>query len=143
MTVKKKRKKKKRTGGHYHTGTHVSPKAGECIYRSGWELNYMHHLDADPTVTSYQYESVIIAYIANIRSTKLRKYIPDFLVEYVDGRKVLVEIKPKKRLDNVKVQKKLAAAEQWCLEHGATLEVVTEDTLRSIGAFKKVLLGSS
>lgn len=133
--AKVKRKKRKRKG-HYKTGVHSSPKAGECKYRSGWELEYMQYLDAEASVTTYTYEQVIVAYISNVRSGKLRRYFPDFLVEYSDGRKVLVEIKPKKRLDQVKVQKKLTAARQWCEEHGATLEIVTEVELKALGLLK-------
>jgi len=124
---------KKKRKGHYKTGLHVSPKAGDCNYRSGWEKSYCEHLDADPTVKTYAYEGIVVAYINNIRSGKLRKYFPDFLVEYTDGRKILVEIKPKKRVDQLQVQKKLRAAEQWCLDHGATLEVVTEVELKLLG----------
>jgi hypothetical protein len=75
-------------------------------------------------------------YIANIRSGKLRKYFPDFLVEYVNGDRILVEIKPKKRLEQAKVQKKLVAAQQWCQEHAATLKVITEIELRELGLMK-------
>ena len=133
--AKIKRKKRKRKG-HYKTGTHTSPKAGDCNYRSGWELEYMQYLDANSDVISYTYEQVIVAYISNIRSGKLRKYFPDFLVEYSSGVKKLVEIKPKKRLDQVKVQKKLEAAKLWCEEHGAILEIVTEVELKALGLLK-------
>jgi hypothetical protein len=132
--IKKKRSRKRRR--HYKTGVHISPKGGECKYRSGWELEYMQYLDASDLVTSYQYEQVIVAYISNVRSGKLRKYWPDFLVEYADGKKCLVEIKPKRKLDNAIVKKKLAAATQWCSEHGVTLEIVTEVELKALGLLK-------
>lgn len=129
------RRRRKRKG-HYHTGTHESPKAGSCEYRSGWELLFMQHLDADPTVASYQYEGACILYLSNRKTGKMRKYYPDFLVEHVDGRKRLVEIKPSKRVDQARVQKKLVAAEAGCREHGVTLEVLTEVGLRSMGLLK-------
>ncbi len=132
MTAKKKKQRK----GHYHTGTHVSPKAGECSFRSGWELLYMQWLDAESTVKSYQYEGVIVPYINNVRSGKIRRYWPDFIVEYTDGRRIMVEIKPKKRLDQANVQKKLAAAGQYCLEHEMALEIVTECELVAMGLMK-------
>jgi len=130
---KKKRRERK---SHYITGTHISPKAGECAYRSGWERRYMEYLDENHDVKSYLYEGVIVMYINNVRSGKLCKYFPDFLVEYTDGRKILVEIKPAKRVNQLKVQKKLIAAKQWCDEHEATLEVVTEVELKKLGLFK-------
>jgi hypothetical protein len=131
---RKKRRKKKES--HYQTGTHVSPKGGECKYRSGWELQYMQYLDANPDIASYEYEKVVVGYISNVSSGRIRKYWPDFLIVYTDGRRVLVEIKPKKRLANRIVQKKHAAAEQWCQEHEATLEIVTEDELKVLGLLK-------
>lgn len=133
--VKKRRKKKRR--GHYHTGVHVSSKTGkECRFRSGWEASFMSYLDADPSVLTYQYEQVIIPYVSNVRTGKVRRYFPDFFVEYVDGTKKLIEIKPKKRLDQATVKKKLAAAQKWCSEHDVVLEVVTEDSLKLLGLLK-------
>ena len=96
----------------------------------------MIHLDNDEAVRSYLYEGVCIEYVSNKSSGRTRKYYPDFLVEYVDGRKHLVEIKPKRRTNQVNVQKKLAAAETWSQEHGVTLEVVTEIELRVMGLLK-------
>jgi hypothetical protein len=130
------RRKRRRRKGHYHIGIHSSPKAGDCEYRSGWELLFMQHLDADASVASYQYEGICIPYVSNTRSGKLRKYYPDFLVEHVDGRKRLVEIKPKKRMEQARIQKKLKAAEAWCLTHGVALEVITEVELKAMGLLK-------
>lgn len=96
----------------------------------------MQHMDDNDKVVSFQYEQVKIPYVSNVRTGKLRNYLPDFLVTYVDGSQHLVEIKPKKRLEQVKVAKKLKAAELWCREHGVTLEVVTEIELRAMGLLK-------
>jgi len=93
----------------------------------------MQWFDAEPTVTSYGYETVVIPYVSNARSGKQRKYYPDFLVEFTDGKRVLVEVKPSKRLPQARVQKKLAAARQWCSAHGVTLQVITELELRGMG----------
>ena len=128
---RKKRRRRKRKG-HYHRGNHVSPKAGECRYRSGWELKYMEWLDGNPDVVSYSYEKVVIDYTSNKRTGKQRKYYPDFLVEYSD-RKELVEIKPSKRLVQARVKKKLEAATAWCLAHGVLLKVMTEHGLKELG----------
>jgi len=130
------RKKRRKRKGHYHTGVHVSVKGGECKYRSGWELKYMEHMDSDDKVLRFEYEQVKIPYISNVRTGKIRHYYPDFLVTYVDGTQKLVEIKPKKRLDQAKVTKKLKAAEVWCREHGVTLAVLTEIELRLLGLLK-------
>lgn len=129
----KKRKRKKR----YHTGIHVSPKTGqECHYRSGWELAYMQYLDTNVDVVGYRYEDVSIPYVSNIRSGKLRKYWPDFLIQRTDGQQILVEIKPSRKLDQDRVQKKLKAAALWCKAHGVTLVVLTEKELKLLGLLK-------
>ncbi len=96
----------------------------------------MQHLDADPTVTSYEYEGLCIQYVSNLKSKRLRKYYPDFLINYVDGTRRLIEIKPKKRVTQARVQKKLAAAQVWCQEHHVALEVITEVELRVLGLLK-------
>jgi hypothetical protein len=96
----------------------------------------MQHLDADDSVKSYLYEGIVVGYVSNVRSGRIRKYWPDFFIEYIDGKKVIVEIKPKKRLDHAAVKKKLAAARQWCIEHGVALEIVTEVELKALGLLK-------
>ena len=131
--AKRRRRKKK----HYHTGIHVSPKTGqECHYRSGWELAYMQWLDADVGTLGYRYEDVVIPYVSNLKSGRIRKYWPDFLVQKTDGEQLLVEIKPKRKLDQGGVQKKLKAAALWCQAHGVTLVVLTEKELKQLGLLK-------
>lgn len=131
MAVKKRRRKRKK---RYHIGTYISSKTGqECKYRSGWELSYLRFLDSHAEVKSFVYEGVKIPYISNVRTGKVRHYYPDFYVEFKDGSKQLVEIKPKKRVPQVAIQKKLKAAEVWCLEHGVRLVVLTEVELSSMG----------
>ena len=71
-------KKRKRRRG-YHRGTYVSPVAGECKYRSGWEEKYMNYLDSNADVVSWSYENLVIQYVSNKSTGKLRKYYPDFL----------------------------------------------------------------
>lgn len=93
----------------------------------------MKYLDDNEDVFTWSYESVAIPYVSNLKTGKLRKYFPDFLVEFKNGSKQLVEIKPKKRVLQVKVQKKLKAAETWCREHGIALVVLTEHELRDMG----------
>lgn len=133
--LKKPRKKKRR--GHYHRGVHVSPKCDhECHYRSGWELSYLQYLDTDPTVKAYHYEKLKIPYVANVRSGRTRNYIPDVFIEYVDGSFALVEIKPKRKLTQPTVVKKLKAAQAWVDALGVTLVIITEVELKLLGLLK-------
>lgn len=114
MATKKKARKKKRKG-HYHTGTYISPKCPTPIeYRSGWEKTVCEYLDNDPKVIKYVYEGLIITYTSNLKSKKVRKYIPDFVVYYADGTVKMVEVKRQSMVLNARVQKKAAAAKIWC-----------------------------
>ncbi len=111
--VPKIRRRKKK--GHYHTGVHKSPKCKESIcYRSGWERTICYYLDNLNTVDEYWYESVKIPYIANARSSKVRYYLPDFVVKFTDGSMKMVEVKRENQLSNLKVRKKADAARDWC-----------------------------
>ena len=131
MPTKKKRKRKRK--GHYIRGSYTSPLAGECKYRSGWELKVMVHLDADPNVETWSYEKTVIEYVSNVRTKKIRKYYPDFLVKYKDGRVELLEVKPKRKLEQLTVRKKAEAAREWCKVNGLTYKILTEVELKELG----------
>jgi hypothetical protein len=128
-------KRKRRKRSRYHRGSHQSPKLtnGPAKYRSGWELAYMLWLDAEPTVVSYAYEALKIPYVSNVRTGKTRNYLPDLLVNYVDGTQRLVEIKQARKVMQANVQKKTKAAQIWCGAHGVTLHILTEHELKSLG----------
>ena len=127
------KKKKRRRKGHYQRGSHISPMAGECKFRSGWEQKYCVYLDSHPDVLTWSYEKTVIEYISNKRTGKVRKYYPDFYIEFKDGSKKVVEIKPKRKLQQATVLKKATAARQWCMTHGATYELLTEIELKELG----------
>ena len=129
----KKTKKRRKKKGRYQRGVYISPVAGECKYRSGWELKYMQYLDSNSNVRSWSYEKLIIEYISNKSSGKIRKYYPDFLVEMQDSTKLVVEIKQKRKLDSLIVKKKIQAAEQWCSLNKATFLILTELELKDMG----------
>lgn len=126
-------KKKNKRKGRYARGTHLSPVAGECKYRSSWELKYMLYLDACVDVASWSYEKTIIEYVSNQKTKKIRKYYPDFFIEFKDGSRKLIEIKQKRKLEQAAVKKKASAARAWCVEHGATYELLTEIELKNMG----------
>lgn len=112
----------------------VSKKSGkECRYRSGWELAYFRWLEINTTVVTYEYEQLMIPYVSNAKTGKIRKYYPDFLVKYADGHEELVEIKPSNRLSQRKIQKKMLAAEEWSRNHDVTFVVLTERELKAMG----------
>lgn len=119
-----KRKRKSR----YKTGFHFSLKCKNpnniLQYRSGWEKTFAISLDSDPDVISYEYETLKIPYLKNING-KQRWYIPDFIVLYSNGLKVIVEIKNTSVVNNSTVQKKAKAAELWAKRNQMTYVMLT------------------
>lgn len=136
MATIKRRPRRRKNGrkGHYITGTYMSTMTGlTCKYRSGWELKFMEFLDQSTIVKTWGYESLKIPYVSNKKTGKLRTYYPDFRVEYYDGSVQIVEIKPSKRLKQVTVQKKIAAAKDWCSAHSAAFVIISEIELKGLG----------
>lgn len=131
MLLKKKTKKKRRRG--YKRGLYISPLGGECKFRSSWEEKYMIYLDSNPLVKSWSYEKIVIEYESNKKTKKIRRYYPDFYVEYIDGSKKVIEIKQQRKLENVIVKKKAAAAVSWCAINGAIYIILTELELKNMG----------
>lgn len=135
-TLKKKRtrrpKKPRRRRGQRIE--YVSSKTGQrCQCRSGWEVKYLTWLDANPDVASFVYEPFKLPYTSNKRTGKVRNYIPDVLVTYVDARTVLVEIKPSKRVSRPVNMKKAQAAKGLCLTNSWEYSLVTEKELKALG----------
>lgn len=93
----------------------------------------MTYLDADPNVETWSYEKTVIEYVSNVRTKKIRKYYPDFLVKYKDGRVELLEVKPKRKLEQLAVKKKAEAANVWCQANGSTYKILTEIELKELG----------
>lgn len=126
-----KKKNRKRRG--YHRGEYTSSKTGStCRYRSGWEEKLMVHLDADPQVLTWTYEQTIIEYVSNIRTKKIRRYYPDFYVKYQDGREEIIEVKPKRKLAQRMIIKKINAAKAWCESRGIKFSIITEVQLKEM-----------
>ena len=92
----------------------------------------MKHLDENPDVDDWSYEKIIIEYLSNIKTKKMRKYYPDFFVRYKDGREEIIEVKQKRKLGQATVKKKADAARQWCSDHGMTYKILTEIELRDM-----------
>ncbi len=66
------------------------------IYRSGWELKLMMHLDSHPEVIEWSSEEIIIPYRSPLDG-RIHRYFPDFYVKKkVNGivETLLIEVKP-------------------------------------------------
>ena len=93
----------------------------------------MVYLDENPEVEFWSYEKTVIEYVSNVRTKKIRKYYPDFLVKYKDGRTELIEVKPKRKLEQLTVKKKAEAAKSWCETNGLSYKILTEFELKELG----------
>jgi hypothetical protein len=112
------------TFSHVKQGWHESTKSGRCFYRSSWELRAYICLDSNPLVKSYKPEPFGISYLDS--EGVERGYYPDILVEYTDGSKELIEVKPECYLRDLKIQFKLRAGEIWSENAGIKFSVWTE-----------------
>lgn len=75
------------------TGYYTSLKTKETeFFHSSWEFVRMQELDEDPTVLHWTKKHKILIPLGSI-SGKPKKYIPDFLITYLEGKKVLEEVK--------------------------------------------------
>ena len=129
------------------------------VYRSSWERQFLKFLDLNDNVSKFSSEEIIIRYISPV-DEKPHRYFPDFYIEFKNGRKLIVEIKPHyqsiepKPPQNMKNKKKLAAymnqletylvnqakwkaAETFCKVNGFQFCVFTEHELKTLG-FKMV-----
>lgn len=93
-------------------------------YQSDMERKMMVRLEADPTVIKWMKRHGITIFWVDGRKHK-RRYYPDFLVEYTDGHKALLEVKDPSRLESDDVKRKRQAAELWCRQRGMTYVIAT------------------
>lgn len=114
------------------SGHHVSPKLVTAVFfRSSWEEALFKHLDVSATVKTYAVEPIKISYTYN---NNRRWYVPDVLVEYVDGSKRLFEVKPAEFVNNEKTRLKSAAAIEWCKQNNVqSYEILTKQDLINMG----------
>ena len=98
----------------FHTGKDLHP-AKRCHLNAAvidfdWERYAGELLDAHPAVRAWVKNDRLGLVVPYRKDGVPRNYLPDFLVELVDGRKLLVEIKG--QLGDALLKK--AAAERWC-----------------------------
>ena len=77
----------------FENGWHLSTKNGcKYHYESSWEHVRMELLDVDPTVMSWKKCDFNIPYWSS-EGQKIKRYTPDFLVEYINGSILIEEVK--------------------------------------------------
>lgn len=95
-------------------------------FDSDLERKMMVRLEADPLVCKWmKRHGITIPWVDGQKH--MRRYNPDFLVEYTDGRKVLLEVKDPTRFDSDDVKRKRKAAEIWCKRRGMSYVLASLD----------------
>ena len=93
-------------------------------YDSDMERMFMAKLERDTEVAKWQKRHGISIPWIDSQGRKCN-YRPDFLIEYTDGRKELIEVKNPALIDSPAVLRKQNAAEQWCQRRGMTYRMAT------------------
>jgi len=130
--------KVKAYGSNKHkSGRYESSKMNmSFFYRSSWEQAYMKYIDDCDDIIRFEYESLRIAYHTKGKDNKnyKRYYIPDFLIEYSNGKKELIEIKPKQFVNSTACMLKATAARKYCSENKIDEYVIlTKEALKEMG----------
>jgi hypothetical protein len=116
---------------HHARGNHISSKSNKnIIYKSSYEKKALMKLDEDDNVLKYEYESrnSIVRY-DNPKKKIIGSYLIDLTVEYKDGTKKLIEVKPNKWLQDSVVQAKIIAAHDFAIKNNMEFEIWEETAL--------------
>lgn len=93
-------------------------------YDSDLERRMMEFLDGDPEVAIWQKRHGITIPWIDAQGRR-HAYSPDFLVQYADGRKVVIEVKNPELIESSQVRRKAEAAKRWCERRGMDYEIRT------------------
>ncbi len=122
----------------------------KVVYRSLWERQTFKWCDNNPNVRYWNSEEIVIPYKFQV-DKKVHRYFTDLFIEMKDGKRFLIEIKPKKETvppkkgkrktkryaqeayTFIKNQDKWEAANQYAEHKGWKFQVWTEDTLKGLG----------
>lgn len=134
---------------HYNQGYVDVSRSLKCLneskiiaYRSGWELTFMRWLEKSPEVICWASECIRIPYTMPGGST--HSYYPDFYLKLINGREVVVEIKPRTQTTPpksanppqahtyIKNQCKWRAAKKFCEERNLEFIILTEKSIELI-----------
>lgn len=124
---------------HFKRGwIYLSKSSKEVYYMSSWEEEIYKILDNDPDVKVVSNSPDRIPYYSHI-DEKDHVYIPDIYVELVDGRKFILEVKPRYQLLLDEVKLKISAGLKFYSESEVTYKVVTEDELGDLRSSNSIL----
>lgn len=125
-------KGKKTRKPKFKQGKYESTKTGKTLgYRSGLEEKLYKVLDQYDDVMSFYSEPFQIDYI---HRGQAHKYTPDLIVNFMDGRRQVWEVKPSNQTDLEMNKNKWRAAEEACKIRGWSFEVYTEQRIDKLAA---------
>ena len=121
----------------------------KVTYRSSWELSAFNWCDKNSSIKYWNSEEIVISYLCRT-DNKQHRYFTDLYIEFNNGAKYLIEIKPKKEtipprkkknqkrflqetLTYAKNLSKWQAAKVFADNNNMTFEVWNEDSLKSLG----------
>lgn len=108
----------------YKQGEYESKKTGRKLhYRSGLEMKFYELLDQDNDVVAFYAEPISIPYY--FKGT-MKNYIPDLVVQFVDGRKEIWEVKPSCQTTLAINEAKWSYATKYAEGKGMHFKVQTE-----------------
>ena len=93
-------------------------------YDSDMERMMMARLENDPEVAKWVKRHGISIPWIDPRGRRC-SYRPDFLVEFTDGRKAIIEVKNPALMDSPAVMRKESAAREWCRKRGMAYQIAT------------------
>lgn len=103
----------------HHKSGWQNTRFGKFFFRSSLEKEFLRVAEQDETIVSIKSSPFKILY------NRTRNYLPDFLIE--NGKeKILVEVKPARRIHEPDNQAKFCATQKFCVAHGMKFEVFTE-----------------
>ncbi len=112
---------------NYTHGYFYSKKNNRNLYyMSSYELAAFQILESLVTVKSYKTQFIKIPYQYK---DSLHNYIVDLFVEYIDGQKQLIEVKPKFKMCDLQNQNKLEVGKRFAEQNNMEFNVWTEDKI--------------
>jgi hypothetical protein len=113
---------------HHRSGWHESPKAGRLFHRSSYEKKAFMLLDGMAGVVRYSAESLRLSYWNPLDKSQ-SIFIVDLLIEFSDGTRMAVEVKPTDWLSSLVNMAKIDALKAWAEGEGVAVEIWDEFTL--------------
>ena len=99
----------------------------DFFYMSSWEETFIKKCDSSPEVIK-----ILEGHTNKILYTYKkanRTYIPDAILILSNGTKLIIEVKPKHKLNTKKNRAKFRAAINWCRENSCVFLIMTEDEI--------------